>query len=231
MCCLLTIPTYQGISYAMQTEPFTNNILDIHGFTGFSQADNAIVLAFKGEVDIQNWIANLDAAQVAYPGCKECLVHQGFYNAFQGVEGYVRKNIQALSAQFRGAKVWITGFSLGGSLAVIAALDVKEIFGAVDQLYTYGMPRVGNDPFATHVQEAVPQRFRVVHYADIAPHIPPQIPIPYAHFSNEVFYDEAMGKYKVCGAEDFTCAKSIFPNQWSTSDHDMKFYLKIAAIA
>lgn len=126
----------------------------------------------------------MDAAQVAYPGCKECLVHQGFYNAFQGVEGYVRKNIQALSAQFRGAKVWITGFSLGGSLAVIAALDVKEIFGAVDQLYTYGMPRVGNDPFATHVQEAVPQRFRVVHYADIAPHIPPQIPIPYAHFSN-----------------------------------------------
>jgi hypothetical protein len=46
------------------------------------------------------------------------------------------------------------------------------------------MPRVGNDPFATFFQEQIKQRFRVVHYADIAPHIPPQLPIPYAHFSN-----------------------------------------------
>lgn len=82
-------------------------------------------MAFKGEIDIQNWIANLDAAQVAYPGCHGCLVHQGFYNAFQGVEGYVRKNVQSLTALFRGAKIWVTGFSLGGALGVLAALDIK----------------------------------------------------------------------------------------------------------
>lgn len=66
----------------------------------------------------------------------------------------------------------------------MAALDIKEIFGAVDQYYSFGMPRVGNDPFATFVTEQLKQRFRVIHYADIAPHIPPQLPIPYAHFSN-----------------------------------------------
>lgn len=102
-----------------------NTILDIHGFTGYSKEEDAIVIAFKGEINIQNWIANLDAAQVTYPGCSGCLVHQGFYNAFQGVEGYVRKNVQALTALHRGAKIWITGFSLGGALGVLAALDVK----------------------------------------------------------------------------------------------------------
>lgn len=36
-----------------------------------------------------------------------------------------------------------------------------------------------------------------------------------------------MTSFKVCGAEDFTCAKSILPNQWSTKDHDITAYIKI----
>lgn len=141
---LCWLPPYQGIYLFTQTEPFVNNILDIHGFTGYSQENNAIVVAFKGEVDIQNWIANLDATQVKYPGCPNCLVHQGFYNAFQGVEGYVRKNVQTLTALYRDANIWVTGFSLGGALGVLAALDIKQIFGKVNQFYSFGMPRVGN---------------------------------------------------------------------------------------
>lgn len=52
-----------------------------------------MIVAFRGTVDIQNWIANLDAAEIPYPGCNGCLVHQGFYNAFQSVTGYVRSDI------------------------------------------------------------------------------------------------------------------------------------------
>lgn len=52
-------------------------------------------------------------------------MHQGFYNAFQGVEGYVRKNVQTLTALYRDANIWVTGFSLGGALGVLAALDIK----------------------------------------------------------------------------------------------------------
>lgn len=92
--------------------------------------------------------------------------------------------MQTLTALYRGAKIWVTGFSLGGALGVLAALDIKEIFGTVDQFYSFGMPRVGNEALATHFTESVPQRFRVIHYADVAPHVPPQIPIPYSHFAN-----------------------------------------------
>ena len=90
---------------------------------------NAVVVTFRSTASIQNWVVNVDANQVKYPNCEGCLVHQGFYNAFEGVEGYVRQNVQNLLALYRGAKVMVTGFSLGSALAVLCALDIKQIFG------------------------------------------------------------------------------------------------------
>jgi putative lipase involved disintegration of autophagic bodies len=52
--------------------------------------------------------------------------------------------VQTLTALYRDANIWVTGFSLGGALGVLAALDIKEIFGKVNQFYSFGMPRVGN---------------------------------------------------------------------------------------
>lgn len=167
--------------------------------------------------------------QVPYPGCSGCLVHQGFYNAFAGVEGYIRTEIQKLTALFRSAKIYVTGYSLGSALATIAALDIHNLFGHVDQLYTFGEPRVGNENFASYITSSLPERYRVIHYADIVPHVPPQIPVPYAHFAYEIWYDEAMKTFKQCGAEEFRCSKSLFPTSWTTSDHDINFYIALAA--
>ena len=49
----------------MKTKAFSNSILDIFGFTGYSPEDNAIVVTFRSTVSVQNWIADLDAAQVS----------------------------------------------------------------------------------------------------------------------------------------------------------------------
>jgi len=38
--------------------------LDVFGYTGFSVEDNAIIVAFRSTVSIQNWIVELDATQV-----------------------------------------------------------------------------------------------------------------------------------------------------------------------
>lgn len=210
-----------------QVNSFSNPVLDIYGFTGYSEADDAIVVAFRGTVDIQNWIANIDAAQVNYQGCQGCLVHQGFYNAFQSIAAYLRKNVQSLQALFRDAKIYVTGHSLGGGLATLGALDIKEIFGRVDQFYSFGQPRVGNELLSTFFTNSIPSRFRVIHYADIVPHLPPQTPLPYAHFSFEIWYDTGMKTYKTCGAEQFKCSKSVLPFNWSTSDGDIKYYIRI----
>ena len=48
----------------MQTKAFNNTILDIFGFTGYSEEDNAIIVVFRSTVSIQNWIVDLDATEV-----------------------------------------------------------------------------------------------------------------------------------------------------------------------
>ena len=78
------------------------------------------------------------------------------------------------------------------------------------------------------VEKSVPERYRVIHYADIVPHIPPQLPISYAHFSYEIWYDKAMKTFKKCGAEEYKCSKSLLPTQWSTKEHEINYYLQLA---
>jgi len=67
----------------------------------------------------------------------------------------------------------ITGHSLGGSLAILASTDLAKLHGKIDQVYTFGQPRVGNPAFAAYYQSFIPNTFRLIDYADIVPHIPP----------------------------------------------------------
>lgn len=54
----------------MQTKAFNNSILDIFGFTGYNPSEDAIVVAFRSTVSLQNWIVNLDATQVTFHSCR-----------------------------------------------------------------------------------------------------------------------------------------------------------------
>ena len=72
------------------------------------------------------------------------------------VEGYIRTEVQKLTALYRDAKIFAVGFSLGSALSTIACLDMHNLFGHCDQLYTFGEPRVGDEPFATYVTQSIP---------------------------------------------------------------------------
>jgi predicted lipase len=55
-----------------------------------------------------------------------------------------------LLSEHSGAKIIVTGHSLGGSLAILAAADLHKSHGKIDQVYTFGQPRVGNAQFASY---------------------------------------------------------------------------------
>jgi hypothetical protein len=74
--------------------------------------------------------------------------------------------------KYSTAAIYVTGHSLGGALATLAALDIKATFGKLSEFYSYGEPRVGNAAFATYFASQMPVH-RVIHYADIVPHVPP----------------------------------------------------------
>ncbi len=156
----------------INVKAFSNSTGDIQGFTGYSTSLNAIILSFRGSASIQNWIINLSTTMVAYPHCANCKIHNGFSTAWNLAKGFVNPQIQALRALHRDAPIYITGHSLGGAIAAVSAADIKTTFGNIAALYTFGEPRVGNAEFAAYFPSVIASN-RVIHYADLVPHVPP----------------------------------------------------------
>lgn len=92
----------------------------------------------------------------------------------------------------------MTGHSLGGAIASLSVPDIKQTFGNIGGLITFGEPRVGNQAFSNYYA-SVSECDRVVHYSDIVPHIPPAA-LNFYHQGKEVWYDKGMKSYKVCPA-------------------------------
>ena len=69
--------------------------------------------------------------------------------------------------------LWITGHSLGGALAQLAAWRFKRKFIAVHQVYTFGAPMVGNAAAAEAFDRELGERiFRYVNTKDPIPKLP-----------------------------------------------------------
>jgi hypothetical protein len=212
--------------YPLQNvKAFSNTTGDIQGFTGYSSTIGGIILSFRGSSNIQNWIINLSFNQIAYSRCSNCKVHNGFYTGFNTVKATVVSQIQALKALHRDAKIYITGHSLGGALAVISAPDIKDSFGTITEVLTFGQPRVGNSEFASWFG-SVTSHIRVVHYGDIVPHMPPQIN-GYLHSGTEIWYDKAMQTYKTCQGDSSGCSNSLPATSLNTGDHSMDIYITL----
>ncbi len=157
--------------------PFHNGMTD--GWAYIAEGKDLIVLSFRGTTSIANWGTNLNADLTHPEGTDEHLrVHEGFYEAFvklnEGELG-IKNKIDAVKKSTNGAiPIYITGHSLGGALAQIAAAVLGS--DQVAACYTFGSPRVGNAYFDLWVK--VPS-YRVMNYADIVPEVPP--PIFYRH--------------------------------------------------
>jgi len=97
-------------------------------------------------------------------------VHSGFKAALEEVWNDLLPEIR--QHQERGAKIWVTGHSLGAALATLAADRLQDVQG----LYTYGSPRVGDQGFQESFR---PKTFRLVNGSDIVAGVPPEG--PYRH--------------------------------------------------
>lgn len=130
-------------------------------FLAKRESDRMAVLAFRGtEKDAQDIKTDLNARFYVREGVK---MHDGFHQAFTYVEGPIKKAIGALSDY----KLYITGHSLGGALALIAARSLQGDHLAA--CYTFGSPRVGNIEFGDVIKVPI---YRVVNSADAVPRVP-----------------------------------------------------------
>lgn len=98
--------------------------------------------------------------------------HQGFVNALADIWAPLLVAVEA-ERQKQDRPLWITGHSLGGALALLAAWLFQRKFISVEQVYTFGGPMIGNaDACAALDRELAGKIFRYVNIMDPVPLLP-----------------------------------------------------------
>ncbi|NJM68999.1 MAG: hypothetical protein HC862_01575 [Scytonema sp. RU_4_4] len=98
-----------------------------------------------------------------------CEIHIGFALLMEEI----LSEIQSVIEQLKPRKICLTGHSLGGALATLAAYRLKRQNFPISDVYTFGAPRVGDSAFASRYEDCKVPHFRIENKNDIVPHLPP----------------------------------------------------------
>lgn len=156
---------------------------DVEGF--IVEESKGVVIAFRGSDNWQDWLTNLLALKSLWTGGEmrlpEVRIHTGFRQAYNNVRTQILDAITAI----RPEHVYVTGHSMGGALATLAAFEiglratgkwgVPREYDFIKQvtMYNYGSPRVGNAMFAAFYRNAVRDSHRLVVPLDLVTTVPP----------------------------------------------------------
>ncbi|MGH2359556.1 MAG: lipase family protein, partial [bacterium] len=128
--------------------------------------DRFAVLAFRGtEEDMRNIVTDLD---IRFQRDKKtgARIHDGFSTSYALVGPDINRALAELEPNL---PLYITGHSLGGALAAVAAMRIHPE-DHIAACYTFGCPRVGDGEFVDHLWK-VPV-YRLVHAADVVTRLP-----------------------------------------------------------
>ena len=146
----------------------------------------SILISFRGTESLGDWLLNLRVLTTQRPYGK---VHTGFLRGFEFVQMQLESELGKLP---ENRNVLITGHSLGGALATIAAVEWFHRFD-VSAVYTFGQPAVGTAQFAEFMNKNYADKFfRFVNNSDIVTRVPPT----YSHVGELKHFDRA-GKFKL----------------------------------
>lgn len=183
--------------------------------TGFSfkssqgiviQHENYVVAAFRGTDELVDWLDNVKASPTEGPLGN---VHSGFYNALldiwerqgmwdsiqklreRGTDDSVAKDkIWLKGLQKPKRSLWLTGHSLGGAMATLAAAWLSERKIPFSGAYTFGQPRVGDDKFQVAFDTKLIKRFfRFQNNNDIVTRVPARL-MGYEHVGRYIHITE-----------------------------------------
>lgn len=149
-------------------DPPATTILPITGTRGLVfECRGVRVLAFSGTdpLNLAHWLTDINFVQTAEG------IHGGFDAALDAAWEEVTAALRGLEPRL---PLLVTGHSLGGALAVLAARRLLAELGLASDVYTFGMPRVGSPEFAADYNGVLGDRtFRLVHGEDVVPTVPP----------------------------------------------------------
>lgn len=172
-------PDQQRIANSMVAES------SIFGLVAWNPEGKTAIVSIRGTKTVWEWIGDFDAVPVPwFPDPTAGLVHMGFQLVYEHMCLSLR---ELLKTGCSGAvRILVTGHSLGGAIAILAAFDILKNmeFGVVPELYTFAGPRTGNPDFANHFNSGIEECHRVINFMDVVPQVP--LPPLYIHVGDEI---------------------------------------------
>ncbi|KAK5966753.1 Triacylglycerol lipase [Trichostrongylus colubriformis] len=185
-----------GRVVAVQCDTFKADLCS--GFVAVLHQQKAIVLSFRGTAGFKQLLQEinktvfLNLASWFFGG----KISRYFSDAFANIwSAGMSEEFFSLRNQYPEYEIWVTGHSLGGSLASLAASFMVGSHIAKPsevKLMTFGQPRTGDTRFSSTHNSQLEYSFRVTHWRDIVPHIPMGPLGGYFHHRQEAFYKQDM---------------------------------------
>eukprot|EP01029_Cantina_marsupialis_P026179 TRINITY_DN696_c0_g2_i2.p1 TRINITY_DN696_c0_g2~~TRINITY_DN696_c0_g2_i2.p1 ORF type:complete len:282 (+),score=69.35 TRINITY_DN696_c0_g2_i2:139-984(+) len=167
----------------------------------------SIGVSFRGTNDVHQWVIDAEFPHHSnFAGVHGADVEHGFYSCYSEIRDSLWASIAARVKKYGFRDIELTGHSLGGSTASLAAFELSQVYN-VRNVYTMGAPRTGNRKYSEELHRRVPVFYRLVHYRDLVPRVPGTF-LGYHHEPREVFYNEEFTSYKLCNGsgEDGHCS-------------------------
>jgi predicted lipase len=130
------------------------------------RAGRDAILAFRGTQSRGSILQDLKVIRRRTP---EGRLHAGFADGYADIHSHVVSRLRRFSAK----RVWLTGHSLGGALALLAAWLLKRKFVPVHEVCTFGAPMIGNKTACEAFNREFSGRiFRYINGRDPVPKLP-----------------------------------------------------------
>lgn len=184
-------------------------------------------IAIRGTANLQNVLVDLDV-NLKLDEHLNIQVHQGFLSSATAVFNDVKPFLDS------SQPVQTTGHSLGGAVATLLGMKLKQAGYALTAVTTFGQPKVTNVTGANQYSDL--PLVRVVTPKDIVPLVPPVSPLQlknldiYYHNGQELILMEGNGYALTEGIKSMLRATKSFsslPNEENLNAHKMTTYLAL----
>ena len=191
--------------------------------------EDFLCMAFRGTNELADWLDNINAFST-----KELFgeFHRGFWNSVEDVWKPINDKFRYLQQQ-KKRPLFITGHSLGGAMATIAAAKLIHEDKPFTSVYTFGQPRaLKRDTSLIFNSECRSRFFRFHNNNDIVTRVPARL-MGYSHVGSYLYISEEKEIHRevgfwfkfldyVDGALSALKEKGID----AIEDHDMNNYLE-----
>ncbi|KAL8691284.1 MAG: hypothetical protein Q9218_003463 [Villophora microphyllina] len=199
---------------------FENSLkTDVTGYVAIDNTKSLTVLAFRGSKSVRNFITDVDFTAVPTDICPACTAHQGFWNSWVEARTGVLAALKTAAASHPNNRVIVTGHSLGGAIADLAAAEIRKS-GITADLYTYGAPRIAGSALSDFItNQNAGGNYRVTHNHDPVPRLPPTA-FGFVHISPEYYISTPNGV--VPTTNDITMLTGSINKQGNTGNNPLK---------